>query len=170
MTERIGGREAIRFKFASVVGVRHHGCAKGTGSPERLFAPGLLLERLHLVRAPRGDGKESPRPCGQGGVAPPLPAAQHECLTPVLVCTAVCDSEAFLRIVAMELARLRDTLVQLLAEARAARQEGRATLNEHVYPQLSRKVWEGLVLRFHLGTLPLCFDRDGACASGAREA
>ena len=121
MTERIGGREAIRFKFASVVGVRHHGCAKGTGSPERLFAPGLLLERLHLVRAPRGDGKESPRPCGQGGVAPPLPAAQHECLTPVLVCTAVCDSEAFLRIVAMELARLRDTLVQLLAEAALAR-------------------------------------------------
>ena len=57
-------------------------------------------------------------------------------------------SEALLRVVAVETARLRDRLVQLLAEARAARQERRPTLEQYVDPQLTRKVWEGL-LRFH---------------------
>ena len=162
MTERVGRREAIRLKLARVVGVRHDGGGEGSARPERrlrLWERLRLQERvqrrrleleLHLIRAVRRDRQEAARPCGQGGPASPEPAAVQKRITPARACgrLAARHSEALLRVVAVEHARLRDLLVQLLAEARAARQERRPTLEQYADPQLTRKVWEGL-LRFH---------------------
>ena len=95
---------------------------------ERVQRRRLELElHLHLIRAVRRDRQEAARPCGQGGPASPEPAAVQERITPARACgrLAARHSEAFLRVVAVEHARLRDRLLQPLAEARTARLESR---------------------------------------------
>jgi len=75
----------------------------------------------------RCDRQEAARPGGQGGPAAPEPAAVQKRITPARARgrLAARHSEALLRAVALECARLGDRLVQLLAEARTARQESR---------------------------------------------
>ena len=73
----------------------------------------------------RCDRQEAARPGGQGGPAAPEPAAVQKRITPARARgrLAARHSEALLRAAALEHARLGDRLVQLLAQARAARQE-----------------------------------------------
>ena len=75
----------------------------------------------------RCDRQEAARPGGQGGPASTEPAAAQKRITPARARgrLAARHSEALLRAAALERARLGDRLVQLLAEARTARQESR---------------------------------------------
>ena len=116
---------------------------------------GSFINKLPLPSSkfqPGCDRQEAARPGGQGGPASTEPAAAQKRITPARARgrLAARHSEALLCAAAPERARLRDRLVQLLAEARAARQESRPTLDKYVHPQLTRKVSEGL-LRFHRG-------------------
>ena len=116
---------------------------------------GSFINKLPLPSSkfqPGCDRQEATRPGGQGGPASTEPAAAQKRITPARARgrLAARHSEALLCAAAPERARLRDRLVQLLAEARAARQESRPTLDKYVHPQLTRKVSEGL-LRFHRG-------------------
>ena len=82
---------------------------------------------LGLGTPARCDRQEAARPGGQGGPAAPEPAAVQKRITPARARgrLAARHSEALLRAAALERARLGDRLVQLLAEARTARQESR---------------------------------------------
>ena len=106
---------------------------------------------LGLGTPARCDRQEAARPGGQGGPASPEPAAVQKRITPARARgrLAARHSEALLRAAALERARLGDRLVQLLAEARTARQESRPPWRStfiHSSLGRSRKVSSGSIV------------------------